>query len=58
MCFIANISLGSVAIPFSEVISHLFGFGEEHETWRYIIQDFRLPKALTAIIVGSGVFNE
>ena len=55
MCFIANVSLGSVPIPFSEVISHLFGHGGEHETWRYIIQDFRLPKALTAIIVGSGL---
>lgn len=55
ICFVANISLGSVSIPFMEVIGQLFGFGEVNETWRYIVQDFRLPKALTAVIVGSGL---
>ena len=55
ICFIVNISLGSVSIPFKDVIGQLFGFGVENETWRYIVQDYRLPKAITAIIVGSGL---
>ena len=55
ICFVVNISLGSVSIPFKDVIGHLFGFGVENDTWRYIVQDYRLPKALTAIIVGSGL---
>ncbi|WP_295179027.1 iron ABC transporter permease [uncultured Christiangramia sp.] len=54
-CLLLNISLGSVSIPFSEVIASLTGFAVEKETWRYIILEFRLPKAITAIITGSGL---
>ncbi|MFV9484772.1 iron chelate uptake ABC transporter family permease subunit [Christiangramia sp. ASW11-125] len=54
-CLLLNISLGSVSIPFSEVIASLTGLAVEKETWRYIIVEFRLPKALTAIITGSGL---
>jgi iron complex transport system permease protein len=53
LCFVVNISLGSVSIPFSEVIKSVFGHSE-NESWQYIIQDYRLPKAFTAILVGSG----
>jgi iron complex transport system permease protein len=49
-----NISLGSVSIPFSEVIKSVFEHSE-NESWQYIIQDYRLPKAFTAILVGSGL---
>jgi iron complex transport system permease protein len=45
-----NISLGSVNIPFKEVVSSLFGYEN-----RYIITNYRLPKAVTAILVGSGL---
>tara|TARA_B100000809_G_C15130418_1_gene528172 strand:- start:1013 stop:1987 length:975 start_codon:yes stop_codon:yes gene_type:complete len=54
LCFVVNISLGSVSIPFSEVIKSVFGHSE-NESWQYIIQDYRLPKAFTAILVGSGL---
>ncbi|MUP47123.1 iron ABC transporter permease [Gramella sp. BOM4] len=50
-----NISLGSVNIPISEVTASLFGFETEKETWKYIILNYRLPKAITAIITGSGL---
>ncbi len=50
LCFLANINLGSVAIPISEVFGSLFGTSEN-----YIIQHFRLPKAITAVLVGSGL---
>lgn len=50
-----NISLGSVKIPFSEVFASLTGQKVEKETWNYIILNYRLPKALTAIISGSGL---
>lgn len=53
--FLANISLGSVAIPLQEVIAALFGQVTEKETWLYIIQSYRLPKAITAVLVGSGL---
>ena len=50
-----NISLGSVNIPIQEVTASLFGLKVEKDTWRYIILNYRLPKAITAIITGSGL---
>ncbi|TYB77193.1 FecCD family ABC transporter permease [Bizionia myxarmorum] len=49
-CFLANISLGSVSIPFKTVFESLLGI-----TDNYIIQNYRLPKAFTAVLVGSGL---
>ncbi|OBX22283.1 MULTISPECIES: FecCD family ABC transporter permease [Bizionia] len=54
ICFLANISLGSVSIPISAIIESFIGT-LDHESWSYIIKDYRLPKALTAILVGSGL---
>jgi iron complex transport system permease protein len=45
-----NISLGSVSISLSTIIDSLIG-----GTDNYIIQNYRLPKAFTAILVGSGL---
>ncbi|MDX1279130.1 iron ABC transporter permease [Oceanihabitans sediminis] len=50
LCFFANISLGSVSIPFKTILESLIG-----STDNYIIQNYRLPKAFTAILVGSGL---
>jgi iron complex transport system permease protein len=50
-----NISLGSVEIPFSETLASLFGGGSTNESWEYIILEYRLPKAITAILAGSGL---
>lgn len=55
VCFGFNISLGSVTIPFSETISSLFGNEIQNGSWDYIIWNYRVPKALTAILVGSGL---
>lgn len=54
-CFFINISLGSVYIPLKDIFNTLIGNASEQETWQFIIQNYRLPKALTAIIVGSGL---
>ena len=53
--FLANLTLGSVEIPIQDVINALLGNSTSNETWQYIIQDFRLPKAITAVLVGSGL---
>jgi iron complex transport system permease protein len=55
LTLLLNISLGQVAIPFKEVIKILFGTHGSKETWEYIIVNFRLPKAITAILVGIGL---
>lgn len=55
LVFLANISLGSVSIPVKDVLNSLFGGTIQNESWNYIIQNYRIPKAFTAIIVGSGL---
>ena len=54
-CFILNISLGSVSIPPSETFAAVTGGGSINPSWEYIIFNYRIPKALTAILVGSGL---
>ncbi len=49
-----NVNLGSVSIPTKEIFKSLVG-SIGNENWQYIIQDYRLPKAFTAILVGSGL---
>ena len=53
--FFVNISLGSVSIPFDEIFTTLIGGKSTKESWGIIILNFRLPKAITAILVGSGL---
>ena len=53
--FVLNISLGSVSIPFKEVFKSLIGESASKETWQYIILNYRLPKAITAILAGMGL---
>lgn len=53
--FALNISLGSVEIPLKAVLNSFIGGQGNKETWNYIIINYRLPKALTAILVGSGL---
>ncbi|WP_179218242.1 FecCD family ABC transporter permease [Dokdonia pacifica] len=54
-CFFVNISLGSVAIPFSDVFSSLVGGEVTKPSWEFIIQEYRLPKAIMAMMTGSGL---
>ena len=53
--FLINISLGSVSIPIKEVFNSLIGQIASKETWEYIIINYRLPKAIAAILVGMGL---
>lgn len=49
-CFIVNISLGSIHISVKDIFGSLFGTINNT-----IIIDYRLPKAITAVLVGSGL---
>jgi len=53
--FVLNISLGSVSIPAKEVFQSLIGGSASKESWHYIIVNYRLPKAITAVLVGMGL---
>lgn len=55
MAFLLDVALGSVHIPLKDVIKVLFIPDAGNDTWVYIIEKIRLPKALTAIIVGCGL---
>ncbi|WP_455169902.1 FecCD family ABC transporter permease [Aegicerativicinus sediminis] len=52
--FILNLSLGSVDIPIRKVLGALFG-KIENNSWQYIIGNYRLPKAITAVLTGAGL---
>lgn len=52
LSILLNISFGQVAIPFKEIFKSIFGSSASKETWEYIIINYRLPKAITAILVG------
>lgn len=52
--FIVDLVFGSIPIPFSDVIKS-FSDSNEQSTYSEIIINFRLPKALTAILAGAAL---
>ena len=54
LLFGVNLSLGSVSIPLSSIIDSVFG-KEIKSSWEIILWNFRLPKAITALMVGMGL---
>lgn len=55
LLFLLNISFGAVKIPVKDVVNSLIGNGASKATWEYIIINYRLPKAITAVLVGMGL---
>jgi iron complex transport system permease protein len=50
--FVADLMLGSVSIPVKELIKVLFTGNASVNEWKIIVIDFRLPKAIAAILAG------
>lgn len=50
--FLINVSVGSVAIPLEEILLGLTGGAISKRSWEIILFDYRIPKALTAILAG------
>ena len=55
ICFCISISFGSVTIPFTDTMSAIFGGELQKESWGYIIKNYRIPKAITAILTGGSL---
>lgn len=55
LLFVLNISLGSVEIPVKEVFKSLTLQETSKQTWDYIVLNYRLPKAITAVLTGMGL---
>jgi iron complex transport system permease protein len=53
--FLLSLAIGSVNIPFGEVVTILLGGEPERATWSAIVLKFRLPKALTATLAGAAL---
>jgi iron complex transport system permease protein len=53
--FLVNISLGAVRIPLNDVLQSILGGQASKTSWHYIIVNYRLPKAITAVLAGMGL---
>ncbi len=53
--FIADLFLGAIIIPVKQVILAFFSASGVSETVRTVVLDYRLPKALTAILTGAAL---
>lgn len=53
--FVLQLVLGSVSIPFADVLTILAGGQTGNETWRNIILEARLPGAIAALVAGAGL---
>lgn len=54
LLFVASLLLGSVSLQVEEVLGVLFGQEADPQT-RILVTHFRLPKAITALIVGAAL---
>jgi iron complex transport system permease protein len=55
LAFLVDLVTGPVKIPALQVWKIIFSSGAENPTWKTILYDFRIPKALTAVIAGSSL---
>lgn len=53
--FFLNIGLGSIRIPFGEILSVLGGGEASKSSWNTIILNTRLPQTITALLAGAGL---
>ncbi len=55
LIFALSLAIGSVSIPLSDVLTTLLGGTPSRPGWGTIIWQFRLPRALTAMLAGSAL---
>ena len=55
LLFFINICSGSVPIAINEIAEVLLGGNSSKPSWDLIVLQFRLPKAISAVLVGSGL---
>jgi iron complex transport system permease protein len=53
--FLLSLAVGSVSIPLKDILTILLGGEGARATWTTIVLDFRLPKALTAMLAGAAL---
>ncbi|MEO1669023.1 MAG: iron ABC transporter permease [Chloroflexota bacterium] len=53
--FLLSLSIGSVSIPFDQIMTVLLGREAERTSWTNIVLKFRLPRATTAMLAGAAL---
>jgi iron complex transport system permease protein len=53
--FLLSLAIGSVGIPLGDILTILVGGEPARATWKTILLNFRLPKALTAALAGAAL---
>ena len=53
--FALNLVMGSIRIPFADVVNILLGDEGEKASWRFIVLESRLPQAITAMLCGGAL---
>jgi iron complex transport system permease protein len=53
--FVLSLAVGSVSIPLNEIVTALLGGETSRASWTLIVLNFRLPRALTAALVGAAL---
>jgi len=53
--FLLNLYIGSVRIPFNDVLDICLGRFDGKESWRFIVLENRLPQAITAMFCGGAL---
>ena len=55
LLLLLNLFIGSVKIPFKEVVSILFNGESTKQSWEFIVLQSRLPQAITALLCGTSL---
>lgn len=55
IAFVLELALGTVRIPFADVLQILVGVAPADDSWRMIVTTVRLPRALTAAAGGAAL---
>lgn len=53
--FLVDIRLGSISIPFNDMLGHLLGWSELSDQQLVILTKFRLPRVATALMAGAAL---
>src|SRR5215469_4898871 len=55
LAFLLDLSAGPVRIPLRNIFHILLHPGSGNDTWAFIVERIRLPKAITAVLAGCGL---
>ncbi len=55
LAFLLDLSAGPVRIPLRDIFHILFSPASGDNTWQYIVERIRLPKAITAVLAGCAL---